>query len=368
MNCYRTTDAMRPHKFHILSLMMLVLLASCTRMDPDSSGLPQAVVDIRASLDESVPETKALVDFSSATEYGIFTCISMDNVPAPTTPYETFKPSIWNAQARGSGSTWTYKNVASYATGELYAAGGNVFILFGRNDNLTADLYAYAPWKQAAYNTGPTAIPFSRNENLMYAVQNTSRANNNLNPASLGSLSANFDFRHVMARLIFRFRLQNDNTTMSVALSSIRNNAPAGGTAVLYTSGTFNAIDGSLNDKHATDELTNVGSCTAYYTDDPAVYHAQSAIDFTLVPTDIAVDDELTFIFSSGGFKFPFFVLKRDWVKHAKANPGDPDVYGFKAGYTYTFYFTLDNYVRFDGFNIQSWGDLEEDTLTHGVI
>ena len=363
MNCYPTTDAMRL-ELHILSLVTLALLVSCSRMDPGASEPPQAVVDIKASLVETPPETKGLVDFTTNIKYGIFACISLDN-PAPNTPatpYERFKPSIWNSQAERSGTKWYYKNVASYATGDLYSSGGEQYVLFGRNDNLTADLYAYAPWKRDAYNTGPTAIPFSRNEDMMYAVQNTSRANQNLDPASGSTLSATFDFQHVMARLIFRFRLQNDNTTMGISLSSIKNNHPTGGTAVLYTSGTFNAIDGSLNDKQTTDELTNVGSCTAYYTNDPAVYDSRSAIDFTLVPTDITVDDELTFTFSSGGFKLPFFVLKRDWVKHS-----DGTTYGFKAGKTYTFFFTLDNYVRFDGFNIQDWGAME-DTLTHGAI
>lgn len=362
MNCYPITDAMRQLELYILLLVMLVTLASCTRVNSGSSGLPQAVVNIQASLDEAATETKALVNFPERIQYGIFTCISADNDPHPATNYEQFKPSIWNAQADGSGTTWTYKNVASYATGELYSSGGNTFILFGRNDNQTADLYAYAPWSLDAYASGPLAIPFSRDKDLMYATQNTARENHNLNPASGSPLNAAFSFRHVMTRLIFRFRLLNDNTTMSVTLSSIKNNHPAGGMAVLYTSGTFNIIDGSLNDKQSTDELTNVKSCTAYYTDDPAVYDSRSAIDFTLVPTDIAVDDELTFTFSSGGFKLPFFVLKRDWVKHS-----DGTTYGFKAGYTYTFYFTLDNYVRFDGFDIQEWGAME-DTLTHGVI
>lgn len=350
---------MRGRVFHILS-GALALAVACTGLDPRPTGeSARAVVNIKASL----AETKAPVDFGTVTEYGIFTCISLDNDPAPATPYETFKPSIWNAQARGSGSTWAYKNVASYATGELYSAGGNVFILFGRNDNLSADLYAYAPWKQSAYSTGPTAIPFSRSEDVMYAEQNATRANANLDPASGSPLTANFYFRHVMTRLIFRFRLQNDNSSVGISLSSIKNNHPAGGSVVLYTSGKFNAIDGSLYDMQYQDELTSVGSCTAFYTDDPAVYDPQSIIAFTLVPTDISVDDELTFTFTSGGHKLPPFTLKKEQVKHS-----DGTTYGFRAGYTYTFNFTLDNYVRFDGFNIQEWGTLEEDTLIHGVI
>ena len=335
------------------------LLIACTALEP---AAPQAVVDIQASLDQVSPETRALVNFPERIQYGIFTCISADNVPAPATNYEQFKPSIWNAQADGYGTGWTYKNVASYATGELYSTGGNSFILFGRNDSQTADLYAYAPWSLAAYTSGPTAIPFTRDKDLMYATENTVRANHNLNPASGSPLNASFSFRRVMARIVFRFRLLNDNTTMGITLASVKNNHPAGGTAVLYTSGKFNIIDGSLNDLQSADVLSNVGSCTAYYTADPAVYDSRSAIAVNIVPTAISEDGELTFSFTSGGFTLPTLLLQKEWIKH-----NDGVTYGFQAGYTYTFYFTLDNYVRFDGFNIQEWGVME-DTLIHGVI
>ena len=86
------------------------------------------------------------------------------------------------------------------------------------------------------------------------------------------------------------------------------------------------------------------------------------AFALLLVPTEVLADDELTFTFSCGSHVFPPFVLKREMVLHAKADPGDPDIYGFQAGYTYTFQFTLDNYVRFDGFSISDWTDEELDS------
>lgn len=356
----------------LLPVVTLLSIVGCTKSSSFAGGesleegeLPQAVVNIQASLDET-PGTKALVNFSSNVKYGIFTCISVDN-PAPNTPatpYERFKPSIWNAQADGAGTSWTYRNVASYSTGDLYSSGGSKFVLLGRNDNLTADLYAYAPWTLSAYESGPTAIPFSRETDLMYAVQNVANENRNLNPASPSDLSASFHFKHVMARLRFHFRLKNDNTTMGISLASIKDNNPAGGTVVLYSSGKFNAINGTLNDLTSVEELTgfgNQGTCTVTYNADPAVYNG--AMTITLAPTPVSEDDELTITFKSGAITLPPFVLKKEQVKHS-----DGSTYGFKAGFIYHFYFTLDNYVHFDGFNIQEWGDREDNTLTHGVI
>ena len=71
----------------------------------------------------------------------------------------------------------------------------------------------------------------------------------------------------------------------------------------------------------------------------------------------MSVDDELSFIFElAGGESFLPFVLKKDFVEH-EAGSG---IYGFQAGYTYTFNFTLDNYVYFDGFSVnEDWESLD---------
>ena len=333
----------------------LLLLAACTQVP---SGPGQAAVDIRASIEGAPATTKGLVNFASNDSYGIFTCIHEDSdTPAA---FATFRPSLWNAQAYLSGSRWYYKNVASYATGELFSTGSEKFVLVGRNDNSYADLYAYAPWTLAAYTSGPEAIPFSRQTDLMYAEQNTANGNRGLDPASNSTLSATFHFRRVMACLAFDFTLDTpDNTTMRVDLTSVRDMDPDGG-AVLYTGGKFNAITGEIYDLQPAEALTSgLGWCS--------VGPTGGSFSICVVPTEVTADDELVFTFVSGGFTLPPFKLKASQVLHAKASPGDPDVSGFRAGYKYTFHFLLDNYVRLDGFDIQPWGD-PEDLPYHGVI
>ena len=79
------------------------------------------------------------------------------------------------------------------------------------------------------------------------------------------------------------------------------------------------------------------------------------ALSVLFVPTEVA-DDELSFTFTLNSQKMQPFVLKKEFVEHG---PGS-GVYGFQAGYTYTFNFTLDNYVYFDGFSVnEDWESLD---------
>ena len=339
----------------------LLAMAGCAK-DPSfagasssfagSTGESQTVVDIRASiLGEAAPTKATWVSFGDKATYGIFTCIHVDT--SSPTEFANFKSSLWNVQAQMSGG-WKYRNVASYADGALYSEGSASFILMGRSDEKLADLYAYAPWTQTAYAAGPRNIPFDRSTDLMYATENATNANRGKDPASVSTLTADFHFQRVMACLRFEFTLDTpDNTTMSVSLNTIQDNDTAGG-AVLYTGGVFDAITGTFVSKTETDKLTGLGSCQ--------VGSGGGAIQFTLVPTEVTADDELTFTFYSSTHMLPPFVLKASQVLHS-----DGITHGFQAGYKYTFHFTLDNYVRLDGFNIQTWGD-PEDLSYHGVI
>ena len=373
-------------KKSFILLAALFILVGCRKEtsfvgSTDESSLPEAVVDIRASLEDVEVETKgSLGAFADGADYGIFACISVYNTPAPATPYMQFKPSLWNAKARKVSGGWRYHHVSNYTTGALYSDGASTakFVLQGRNDDKTADLYAYSPYIPSAYFSGPEAIPFTRNLDLKYAVQNNPATpdpkytdspnpgtpdpnpNHHLNPASGSELSATFDFRRMMAALVFSFTLDTpNNTTMRVYLDSIEDANPSGG-AVLYTGGTFNAITGTFNSgMGTTDKLTsNLGYCD--------VSDAGGAFSITLVPTTVTADDELIFTFSTGGHTLPPFKLKVSQVTHVAPDPRAGQV-GFLAGYKYTFHFTLDNYVRFDGFDIKSWGSVVE-LPHHGVI
>ena len=86
-------------------------------------------------------------------------------------------------------------------------------------------------------------------------------------------------------------------------------------------------------------------------------------VSMLIVPTPVSVDDELSFIFElAGGETFLPFVLKKEHVRHSD------DTYGFRAGYTYTFNFTVDNYVYFNGFTIdETWSPADTDLLPEDI-
>ncbi len=337
---------------HILFVAWLLLAAaSCTRPVPDEDR--RGVVDIHALVDASVskspvtgnnfPNWSGREDTPEGT-FGIFCCEHEDS-PALYRPH---KNSNYNVRAYRSGSTLRYHYVSMMGSeGALDNEYSNRFILSQRKDNKTADIYAYAPWSRGAWASGPTAIPFqTRNQyDWMYAQENGS---DNLDLDPLGTdLKATFHFRHAMALLRFEFRLLNTPTNYTIYLESVTRSSGA----PLYESGTFNAVTGTLDNLVETDKLeihpaVSVNSTTP------------SSISLMLVPGVLSDTDSLTFHFIANpistnlatGQELVPFVLTKSLLEHSAV----PGTYGLLPGYVYTYRFTLDNYVFFDGFTVDT--------------
>ena len=335
-------------------MLAVLLAAACTKQPAGEQG---AVVEIRTAVEGAAGDTKAIItgtDFPSWNDraddprgtFGIFSCVHED-VPSE---YAAHKPTTYNMRGYKSGSSLRYHYVSTVGSGTLEGEYSNRFILTQRKDDKTADLYAYAPWTADAWESGPTAIPFEtvKQWDWMYAVENNrpyltpidanDRENSDLDPAAGTDLKAAFYFRHAMAQVRFEFRLLNTPTDYLVRLVSVTRSSGA----PLYSAGTFNAITGALENLEETDSLT------------PDLHEwirstSPTAISVLLVPGEIGPGDELTFTFSANGQVLQPFVLTRDRVAH-----GDGVNFGLKAGYTYTYHFTMDNYVFFDGFTVST--------------
>lgn len=340
------------HKI-LFGLCLAALSAVACSKHPRTVGpLREAAVDIRVSVDGEAEATKALVDFANGTNYGIFACIHEDTPSA----FAPFKSSVYNARAKKVSGKWLYDYVGTASPGALDATNSSFFTLLQRTDDQPADLYAYAPWMQEVYlpSVGPTRIPFKTAEqkDLMYAEQNLTNANGSLDPASMSPLSATFHFKHVMARLVFKFRVLNVPTNYRISSVSIARTDDAA-TSHLYTSGTFNAITGTLD---CVEEVNTDGKHIIAVPKELTVDSTTPvALSVLFVPTEVG-DDELSFTFTVNSQKMQPFVLKKEFVEHG---PGS-GIYGFQPGYTYTFNFTLDNYVYFDGFSVsEDWESLE---------
>lgn len=339
-----------------LYLFLGVFLAVSACSKPARVVHTEAVVEIMTAVDGEVSVKGPLS--TTVENYGIFACLHED-IPAV---FEPFKVGTYNVRANAG----SFSYVANPTDGALDAKSSGKFVLTARADvSESADLYAYAPWTQDAYLGGPTQIPFTIGTDLMYAEQNLpgyvpgaepDKKNTELNPAlDTPPLKATFYFKHAMARLVFKFKLKNEPTTYVITHITARDNDPAGGSATLYSSGTFNAVTGTFNSDlvETTENVKLVSSL--YGTVSSAT--TEATISMLIVPTPVSVDDELSFIFTlANGETFLPFVLKKEHVKHSDHS------YGFQAGYTYTFHFTLDNYVYFNGLTIdESWSPADTD-------
>jgi len=357
------------HPSYLLLAALLAVAPSCGKAGPErpGGGVTEAVVHIQVGIDEAPVATKAMVDFANGARYGIFAC-THEASPATFVP---FNPACYNVRAnrcpQTSGSDpdvyyypegWGYNYVYEddqVTPGTLLAPetfGTNTFTLTQRRDDQHADLYAYAPWVQEANVSGPTAIPFETEQqlDLLYAQENGS-ANRDLDPAS-GPLAATFTFKHAMARLVFRFKLRYTPGYYYISTVKIARQNTAAPSVELWESGDFDAVTGTFVDnahKQVVDEL----SLSSRY---PTVVQSKdswASVIYYIVPTEITADDELHFSFETSGQVLQPYVLKKAHVKHDGV-----DVYGFQAGYTYTFDFLLDNYLYLDGFSVNTtWTD-----------
>ena len=346
-----------------LYLIFGVILAVSACSKPAREAHTESVVEITTAV---AGEPAAKGPLSTYIEsYGIFACLHED---APAA-FEPFKVGTYNVYAK-EGS---FSYVSDPADGTLDAKSSGKFVLTARADvNESADLYAYAPWTQDAYLTGPAQIPFTTGTDLMYAVQNLpgyvpgadpDKKNTELNPAlDTPPLKATFYFKHAMARLVFKFKLKNEPSTYVIKHITAHDNNPAGGSAKLYASGTFDAVTGTFNPEDLVEAAENVKTVNPTYGTVSSAT-SETTISMLIVPTPVSVDDELSFIFTLvNGETFLPFVLKKEHVKHSD------DSYGFQAGYTYTFHFTLDNYVYFNGLTIdESWSPADTDLLPEDI-
>ena len=344
----------------MLSVMAVLLVAApaCTKQPAGEQG---AVVDVRLAVN-GAPGTKGVItgtDFPNwngqandpTGTFGIFSCVHED-VPSE---YAAHKPATYNMRGYKAGSTLRYNYVATSGSGALEGEYSSRFFLAQRQDNKTADLYAYAPWTADAWTSGPKAIPFEtvKQWDWMYAVENTrpyltpidanDQENSDLDPAGT-DLKAAFYFRHMMARLDFKFHLKNAPTVYDISLVSVTRSDGAH----LYASGTFNAITGQLENLVESDSISPSVAFVRVNTTNENLY----VIRVLLVPETFESNEKLTFLFRANGENGQLlqpFVLTRDRVAH-----GDGVTYGLQPGYTYNYHFTLDNYVFFDGFSVDT--------------
>lgn len=374
----------------LLPLCAALVLAGCTdevTTAVPSGGTSALVIDASAANGTVTAATRYSVSDSYFTTYntlGLYICQHEDGSEWSSFAFTPMLSSTYNIQcqcANAAGTTWKFYNAITrswlsnqYITKDQYGT--------------PVDLYAYAPYVSDAVS--PLEIPFvhSRNNDLMYARENANVyggsdvnvcnltdgtggsaiqagwENKNIVPQTGTDVTVPLQFTHVLSRLRFAFKVMYDGTDGTSSgtehrINSITLRKTGSQTTQLYESGTFNAITGELSNLVPADEVTVSASTFA----PNANYKSFSSKSYTyydvmLCPTHYSTDGDLVaeIVIDGQTYLFPITMAA------ATHNDGTGKV-GFQAGYSYDYYFLLDDVIHLTGISIKP--QFDEDTIDY---
>jgi hypothetical protein len=339
--------------------------AACSTDNPVPGERPAMLTEIRINPDIEVPAvTRARVTGTGFPNYyanpvdvrgsyGLFICRHEYGAPMEFL-VSMAGSSNMRAMAEVTGApastSWSY----SYST-RLDNSFGTVYI----NDEVyTADFYAYAPWIGNVVRPDNIAYSFTNQYDLMYATQNGT-SNRDI-PSDGTTQPVNFTFRHALACLRFELKTKySGDNNVNLYYARLRKTAQAGTNTNLYSTGTFNAMNGSVSN------LTGVTELTHDFTDIGLNSSTYTAFETLVVPSQDIDDGGMEVQFYTNGnitAETMKFTIARD---HTKYNDGTNDCYGFRSGKVYTFRITLDNYLKLDGVTVtEDWTTEPERAIT----
>ncbi len=328
---------------------MALVCVACEQHDEPTSGAG-TTIDVVVAVDDA--QSRAMVvgkEFANGQTYGLFVCESGTYAPH-NIGYNNMRAVC---SVKDNVSSWSY----NYEGGSFTFS--SLFII-SNDANTNADFYAYAPWLSGVKD--PTAISFTLGTNnasqpdMMYAEQNANEDDPDDLTDNKGILPNNieqtvtFRFRHVLSCLQFGFRLRS--ASMPMSLRHIRLRTVEGG-APLYNKATMNAL--AVSPETA---LSNQQEATAFTVSDynlavnaTATYQTAPLL---IIPSDASAVAEGESVYriemTFNNAQYPFvFDIPREAILH-----GDGTTVGFLPGYTYTFNFTIDNYLHLDGITIDN--------------
>lgn len=346
-------------------LLLALGAAACVR--PAQTDIPSDArrVELVCRIDDRV-ETRAdgdPVPFTNNNSLGLFICDHSDADPNPFTPHAAGYTNI--SAYKGSGANdWSFRYGG-------YGSSLSTLYIRVKKDDITdepilTDFFAYAPYTDGI--TNPHSIPFNLTgansiKDPLWCIENASPTINkliNISEVAGETLTVPLTFRHALAQIACVVTIKNtqylhpdgDGNAVWPGLGITLNKANPG--AHLYYSGRMDAFDGRLFSLYETSSLGLNGINYSTTSVDTPTKTAYTQFVPTQAGEDYA-DGDLEFHFSIGGQNSPVvFPLLREHLRH-----GTSDVYGFQAGYRYTFRFVIDNYVHFSGLTIGTWEDVE---------
>lgn len=340
--------------------LFLVLAVSCVKASKDD--LPESRIEVNAEISQS-SLTKAIhegTSFKTGNTIGIFVYHSeTEDVanPSPMSGYVLYGERYKNIRAtfdeRNRAKPWKFNfENATTVFDDIYLLRPTVSAF-----ETGLAVVAYAPFIENVSSI--TEIPFTLGgksegiRDLLWARQNTHDAS--VNPIDPGKnykvipdgnvQPVDFTFQHALSLLRIGFRCKYDGSL--ITLTSITLKKKDGGQTSLPISGKFNAMTGGVENV----ALTN--SLTYDYTD--KAYAFQSTTDYVYVPMLICPQAYL----ADGDYLLEF-ELNGEKLQSSYGIKLSDVAGGFKAGEVYTFNFTVDNYVQFDGVTVSTeWIELD---------
>lgn len=324
-------------KYITLLPIVLFIATACTeKLQPGLKG--SGTTDL--ALDVSIGDaTKAPIDktqFENGMTLGLFVCEAEEDRPG------LFKPHM--KDMNNIRATWTKnRDIGTGATvpGFCFSYPSDLsmsFPILSISDfpGYNADIYAYAPWIGSISTPREIPYTFSSQTDIMRARENDGTDNRNIEPDGTPK-TIRLHFDHALTRIRVGVKLLNPGFD-NASLSNLNIAKSDGGSSHLYTSGTYDAIDDMFSNMAEASRLTlngQTGISTGSY----------SYLDLMMAPTELMDDGDLEISFTINGFNFlkdehKVYSIKKSDVQY------DEGKYGFRAGYTYTFLFDVDNYIH----------------------
>lgn len=378
----------------IICLLVSLLLAACSNEDdivqpvsPVSALSDSVRLDFNATIGQGDGSTSRAINLGKTFDYGREIAIWCTiNGQEGYKPYNRLKTNL-RAEWRKAGNDsldfdhWLYSHDqnSTISFTSLFIVPNRIITYnesTGTNDTTTykMDVYAYAPFQSGV--TDLTAIPFTiggsydAQSDYMYATQNNQTDKNKAIDVTGADQTLELTFAHALAALKIEIANKNtdaDNSSQSEITSITIKKSKSSQTA-LMSSGTFNAIDGSISTEGGTSAdsvvFTNVGTLIdtgskgeAYVMLPPTEYKADGdyIVSFTIDdhPMTLRKDDGVQHVYE--------YAIPKELFKYK-----DEDKYGLRAGYKYTFSFTFDNYIHFtQAYADDKWTD-DNNTIETG--
>ena len=357
----------------------ILLLLSCKQQEGPAGGPRQSLILVSGESQGALDmDTKATGPLKPG---GFGVMITQHN---SLTPYLPFTGNI-ESKSHGEDPTgWDFRYDESNV---LF---NDLFLI--ENGVVTADVYAYAPFRSGMTPSGLESYPYSLadQKDVMWAEQNCSDFtfpgqhgiaadqdhyyNRDIHIDG-GVKYVRFDFQHMLCKLEFYFRIKNVSAVPDMGthyrLVGFKLTPKAN---TLVDSGSFNMRTGGFSRdafRSAVNPFVLSGTVSSPLLTIPVTGEYSDAFSILLCPRDYTTpansyeDGDYTFDFGLYGLEgylpHASYVMKMNDLLYKES----PASYGLKVGYVYKFYFTFDNYIHFDGVDTGEWSDAEE--IEYGI-